>query len=390
VNNQTVSIKEVFDRGLQKLVAKHAETESTKVGTLRAGNTGLLLGDGRVVGKCARLTYLRMKGIEVEEPDASRELMFAGGRGNEDLWIDVLKEGWDGPILREEQIAISWQTTSGITVTGRPDIVLCAPPAAEGQTLGKTVPVKGIELKLVSSLWTARDVGILLKPKMLHLLQAAHYSWQLGVPFELWYTSRADFAVMGWAANNFPRVGEPGSQRCEYGLYEKGPYELNPKTGRKQMKKFRVSREVYDRLPEEKRVSDIIKVLPFAQGYELLWNSKDQLQYRPVMDDGSFGPWTFTVITKKGIEEYYQLVAAIDSTQVLPARPVNLDADGQKGSYDPCNYCPLGKAGTCDRAEKQGLKAWTEEAKKLLPKVIVTSGEPNIEGNGNNAGTAQQ
>jgi hypothetical protein len=329
----TVSISQLFDEGVRQLVAEHDAQEGGKVGTLRAGNTGLLTGDGRVVGKCHRLTYLRMKGINVEQIADNRELMFAGGRGNEDLWIDVLERSWPGPILRESEIPISWMTGNGVAVTGRPDIVLCK---TDTDTLA-AIPQKGIELKLVSSLWTARDVGFQMKPKMLHLLQAAHYSWKLGIPFELWYTSRADFAVgSGWEQKNFPKQGKPGSDRLEY----------NEKGGVK-------------------------KVLPFVQGYELEWSDRggeqDQLKYRMAPSAAvPDGKWTFTLITKKSIQDFYEMVARMGETKDLGPRPLNLDADGQPGGYKVCDYCPLGAKtgnGICDDWEDSWEK-WFKAVEK--------------------------
>jgi hypothetical protein len=310
-----------FERGTAALVAAHAEKEKTKVGILRAGNTGILLADGRVVGKCARLTYLRYKGITVEEPDHSRELMFAAGRTNEDSWMEVLRAADPTLVIkREEEIPIKWETGAGVPVTGRPDIVI------GHDKDGVFVPEIGIELKQASSLWTVRDVGILLKPKMLHLMQGAHYSWQVGVPFELWYTSRTDFAVMGWAQRNFPRPGEPGSERCEYN--EKG---------------------------------EIKKVLPFVQGYEMDWTPKDQLRYRPV---GGTAPWTYTVITKDSIRAYFEFIPLMDSIGVLPPAPTNMEADGQKGNYSICDYCPL--QATCESYKGKQVGEWVA---KVLPQV---------------------
>jgi hypothetical protein len=330
--SQTISIKQLFEQGIASLQAEHDAAEGGKVGTLRAGNTGILMGTGDIIGKCHRLTYLRMKGINVEDTPENREHMFAGGRGNEDIWVDVLKRSWPGPILRESEIPISWVTKNGVTVTGRPDIVLCENvPTHEvfqnGEKIGEAYtskPVKGIELKLVSSIWTARDVGILLKPKTMHLMQAAHYAWQLGVPFELWYTSRADFAVgSGWEQKNFPRQGKPGSERLEY----------NDKGG-------------------------IKKVLPFAQGFELDITDKGQLRYRPVPSSVNPDPrWEYSIITTDAIARYYEFVASMEANKDLGPRPKNLEADGQKGGYSPCDYCPLGAKngnGLCDSKEGTG------------------------------------
>jgi hypothetical protein len=319
-------IQKLFEQGTAALVAAHAEQEKTKVGILRAGNTGIITADGGVAGKCARLTYLRYKGIQVEEADHSRELMFAAGRSNEDSWLEVLRAADPTLVIkREEEIPIRWETASGVPVTGRPDIVI------GHEKDGVFVPENGIELKQASSLWTVRDVGIMMKPKMLHLMQAAHYSWQVGVPFELWYTSRADFAVMGWAQKNFPRPGEPGSDRCEYN--EKG---------------------------------EIKKVLPFVKGYELDLTQKGQLRYRPVGD----GPWTYTVITRDSIEGYFELIPLMDSVGVLPPAPINIEADGQKGGYSICSYCPL--QATCESYKGKKVSEWMS---KVSAQVLANSSD---------------
>jgi hypothetical protein len=322
-----VSIKDLFERGRAALVASGKETEAGKKGILRAGNTGIVALDGTIIGKCARLTYLRMKGITVEEHDANRELMFDGGRSNEDSWIEVLKAANEPGIifLREEEIPISWTTSNGTLVTGRPDIVLVKEGVdANGSPVRE--PVKGIELKQVSSIWTARDVAFNLKPKMPHLLQAAHYSWQLKVPFELWYTSRTDFAIgSGWEQKQFPK--------------DSAIIDYNPNGGAK-------------------------KVLPFMQGFELGWNDKQQLMYRPVGSGDS--AWKYTLITIDGIRQYYELVSTMETTDRLPPCPKNIEADGKVGGYSICDYCPL--KSVCKGKSYGGLQEWLKAVAELTDK----------------------
>ena len=298
-------VQEIFDRGMQHIEEEHAEKEKEKLGNLRGGSCGLYQA-GEFIGTCPRLARLRQKGIEVETLGYERKLMFQAGYTNEDSWVDTLtrglQSGWS--IKCEEDIPIVWETKSGTKVTGRPDLVLF-----EGDA-----PRVGIELKLVSSLWTARDVGFNLKPKMGHLIQAAHYSWKLDVPYELWYTSRADFAVGGtWEQNTFPKpsgMPEWMRQRVEFGE------KKDRKTG--------------------KAIPTIKKLLPFMQGYELRWMDRGQLQYRPI------GPgtdeWTTTLITKQGIEQFYEFV---DSSTEIGPTPQNYNADGEKANWKPCDYCSL-------------------------------------------------
>ena len=314
--------------GIQNIQDEHNAAEVHKKGILRAGNTGLLLPDGSVIGKCARQTYLRLDGISAGEDDASREFMFAAGRTNEDSWIDLLVRAGipNDHIKREEEIPISWQTRSGRTVSGRPDIVLGEP------RLGAFVPTKGIELKLVSSLWTARDVAIKQEPKAMHLMQAAHYSWKLGdLPFELWYTSRADFAINGWAQKNFPKQDQPGAKYCQYN--EKG---------------------------------EPLKTIPFIVGYELDWN-KGVLEYRSLTSPG--GKWIPTIVTKKAIEDYFELVDSMtqEGNEQLPPRPLNVSASGEKGGYSICSYCPLQQV--CDKKESQGKTAWVQAVLEWAPHI---------------------
>lgn len=241
------STLELFIQGSQNLIDKKQEEEKTKVGTLRAGNTGVLTPTGKVAGTCHRKTFLRYKGIELEPEDISRKLMFDAGNGNEDLWVNVLEAAKEPGIVmrREEELGLEWSLPSGQKVSGRPDIVLGRNTSSSASGEPVWEPVRGIELKLVSSLWTARDVLLKGKPKTIHLMQAGHYSWKLGVPFEIWYASRATFAITDYsqdrffAKKNFPKQGALLSEYCKYN--EKG---------------------------------QILSVEPFIVGYAIEWNRK--------------------------------------------------------------------------------------------------------------------
>lgn len=335
LNPNLVSVTALFEEGVRVMQAEHVAEESTKVGILRAGNTGLLevvnnAKTGKpsveVSGKCHRLSFLRFKGIRIEEHGEERELMFDGGRGNEDLWAAILLKAWTGKLLREEDVPISWELPSGIKVTGRPDLVLAD---------NDGVPVKGIELKLVSSLWTARDV-LLDKPKPPHLMQAAHYMWRLSeqtgksVPFELWYTSRVDWAVNGnWVQKLFPKKGEKASEYCEY----------NETSG------------------------EIKKVLPFRKGFLLRWKGDtldSPLEVSPV---GGKPNWSASIVTRRRILDYFEYVAKMEANKELGPRPMNLNADGTKGNYDPCDYCSLKQH--CNTWEDKGFEAWLANVPRL-------------------------
>lgn len=330
------STLDLFIQGSQNLIDTKQAEEKLKVGTLRAGNTGVLTPTGKVAGTCHRKTFLRYKGIELEPEDISRKLMFDAGNGNEDLWVNVLEAAQEpGLVLRrEEELGLEWNLPSGQKVSGRPDIVLGKMGNfSNSDGTDAWTPVRGIELKLVSSLWTARDVLLKGKPKTIHLMQAGHYAWKLGVPFEIWYSNRTTFAITDYsqdrffARKNFPKPGEPLSEYCKYN--EKG---------------------------------QILSVEPFIVGYEVRWNNKGQLVYSQVGSEKV----VHTFITQQGIEDYYSLVARMEKEDYLGPRPENLDADGEPAGYDLCDsrYCPL--ASTCDNHEKKGLANWLEQVKKVV------------------------
>lgn len=330
-----MDIGKLLKEGFAHIEEEHAAAEKLKLGILRGGNSGLAdISDGQVgiTGTCHRKTYLRYKGIVHDEIDADRNIMFGGGRFNEDMWMDLLTRSYPHKILRESEIPVSWKTTNGTLVTGRPDIVLCDK---------KDKPKLGLELKMASSIWTVREV-INGRPKQPHLIQCAHYSWQLGIPFQLWYTAYVDFAVTGWTQKHFPNQGEKGSEYCVYN--EKG---------------------------------EIVKVLPFQIGFETDWR-KGTLWFKEAGKPDA--EWQETIVSHERIKRYYDFVSTMDESDSLGPRPENLKFSGEKMSWKFCDnkYCKL--ASVCDKHESRGTKAWTEAVKEFVAQnktdvIDVTEGE---------------
>lgn len=326
----SIDINAIYNAGVEALKLEHDAKEVEKRGILRAGNTGITLDNGKIAGPCARQTLLRFEGIKYEEVEDSKRLMFDAGLSNEDIWTKSLEEGFKAQnlnlaIKREEEIPISWTTPSGVLVTGRPDIVVGAmAPTVDGQEFK---PMLGLELKLVSSVWTARDTGVMLEPKLVHLMQAGHYSWQLNIPFQLWYTNRAEFAVgSGWEQKTFPRQQDMLTDVLEFG--------------------------------ESKGKPTVKKVLQYKQGFELEWTKGNQLKYRPLLADRNVSlDWTWTPITIQGIIGYYEAVVSQKTNKKLAPRPLMLKADGSSGNYSTCDYCPL--KDTCDSHE-QSYDKWLD------------------------------
>lgn len=323
--SSTFRVIDLLTQGIDRMQEVHGEKEKTKKGILRAGNSGLK-DDNSFTGQCPRRAYVRAMGLEVDPPDHSTELMFAAGRTNEDSWVETLKHSWDGEIRCEEEVPVKWETKNGTLVTGRPDVVLYKEEA----------PVTGLELKLVSSVWTAREV-LNDKPKLPHLIQAAHYSWQVGCPFELWYTSRTNFVVAAdhWMEKHFPKKGEPNSEFCEYN--EKG---------------------------------QIKGLVPFVKGFELRFKGKKKLlQFRPIDVDRSKHKrnlWQDTIISIERLVDYYEFISKMTETNELGERPKNMKYDGSKMNWSLCDerYCPLTKF--CDKYEDKGVKAWLDAIKSSV------------------------
>lgn len=356
--------------GIADEEAEHRAAEGGKLGTLRGGNSGcmVLTDEGpRTIGGCARKALLRMLGIEVAEEEEgqahSKQLMFAAGHFNEDAWARSLGRVWQGKLLRETEVPTRWETSNGTPVSGRPDIVLARNEGREGSEGTTTTPVLGLELKQLSSIFTA---GAILadRPKVEHLCQAAHYSWQLGVPFDLVYISRVNWNVMAahqpWVGRQFPRYGGRHSEWCVYKLGE--PQDATPDTTYKNGK-------VKPGKPAKPAFYEIKRILPFVHGFNLRWvddgtgseGTADSASWRLEMKPSDLGDdaWQPSLITQDGIREFYESAANAQQTDALPPRPAQLDADGQRAKYDPCGYCPL--APVCDSYQGSSTKEWLKQ-----------------------------
>lgn len=346
-SNSNSNLTERLKAGRQLLRAAHRAGDAAKLGNLRAGNSGIMSENGDVAGACHRVAHLRALGIELEEPTDSKLVMFQMGTANEDVvYHDLVQTSApDEVILREEEIPISWLTSNGTKVTGRPDMVICkkgeivsydykgesltyTQTGDAGSTTYKITPKWGVELKSVASVWTSRDI-LSRHPKMANLIQAAHYSWKLGVPFRLMYKQygiqeipswKGAGGSAGWTQKLFPRQGEPGSECIDY---EKG------------------------------------RIQPYELTFELSWSRSGALRYReegtgerdPVTGDiRQDGSWTTTLVRTADIERFYEAASRIGETGDLGKRPLTIDSQGKEKSYSNCSFCPLQKI--CDKVDK--------------------------------------
>lgn len=323
---------ELYLDSLKTVQDKRSAEDLAGIPRWRAGGSGYLVpGRELYVGHCMRKSILRYHNIEVETHEPKRTLMFEHGFSNEDSWIATLKNSGipADRIKCEEEIPQTWTTSTGVTVTGRPDMV----------TLAEDGSVEKLyELKAVCSLWTAKSVLLESKPKDNHLAQAAHYFWQTGaLQAELLYTSRVDWAIgktyHGMFQKNIDKLGV--SDYFEYG--DEGFLK---------------------------------KLSPFFVSYKLDWHTDGHLLYQQILMDGSEGPMVKTEITTEGIRKYYETLSSSLSLNKLPSRPSQRTATGSRASYRDCQYCPLSPV--CDKAESKGLTEWMDEVvawHKQAPKV---------------------
>ena len=335
-----ISIKKLLDRFRLHNADEYAEAEGDKLGTLRGGGTGCFYRDGRnqlkVTGKCPRLSHLRSLGIQPSNDEHSQH-MFDGGYANEHRWVEKMKAVWKGTVRTEEEIPMIWSTTNGTVVTGRPDIVLCL----DSQSIDGPEPMHGLELKNVSSLWTAREVLFKGRPKMNHLLQSGHYSLKLGVPWSLCYTSSSKYPViesLGKTKIRWPESGAALSEHVEYDQWGDG-------------KPFARS------------------IQPFVQIYDI--DSRSDLDCIRYRIEGTT-EWTETNLSANGIIAYYEHVSKIKETGDLGPRPTELKVDGARESYSQCDGCPFAKA--CDNYDG-GRKRGSPEGHQDYEQWITEIGE---------------
>jgi len=179
---------------------------------------------------------------------------------------------------------------------------------------------EGIELKGIFGYGTFDTVFWKKRPKNENLIQAATYSWFLKIKYSLTYVMPFWQKLQPWDKKNW--------------------------SGR------------------------FSSVPPFLAVFDLVWKD-DKLTFR--REDGSE---TATVITGKGIEDYYRLLDEMKAAKRLGPRVNANYVDGtpnRYGDHADCTLCPFRTA--CDQYDiGQDYDAWLENSKQLAE-----SGEGNDE-----------
>ena len=199
INGKNPNTLKLLVRGQQLESEAYSVRNIGKEENLRGGSTGARIQGthGPVsIGCCPRKAQLRVLGVE-EPFGLSKSFMFQGGHGSEEYLNKSLEAAWkeqdpQNLFFPEGIVGVRWSTASGRPVTGTPDGLFAA-PAGDHVAL-----LKGIEAKCMSSGFTLINSVLKEKPNTSHLLQAGHYAWQLGIPFDLVYISRVNFGLHYW------------------------------------------------------------------------------------------------------------------------------------------------------------------------------------------------
>jgi hypothetical protein len=294
---------DLYNAGAKIQADEHNALESTKLGTLRGGNSGALV-DGEVLGKCHRISLARYKGISTPKNDGA-QYWFDAGYANEEAWLNKLSttiKGMEGyELLSEEECPIKWSTSGGIRVTGRPDFVI----------FKDGVPNLGLELKVVCTEGSAAGIWCAGEPSIANLIQTAHYSMIIGCPFNLVYSYRASSIAPRWVISKHK-----------------------------------------DRLRQKSNKSWVIDpfIAEFRVGFE-----NDQVYYIDL-----HGKKVVTPITSQSIRDYYELIVDMDKEKELYTRVATKKANGDWLPYDQCNYCPFSAA--CENYDSHGdYQHWLDE-----------------------------
>jgi hypothetical protein len=285
-------IKELYVEAGKIESAEHLAKEAGKLGILRGGTTGAVLDTGEVVGQCHRKALIRFLGLQ---KSAGGNFWFDMGFANEELWLAKLKKSWPGKIRCEEDYPIEWEV-DGTKVTGRPDMVLFDE---------NDKPVAGIELKSVGAINSAAPIRFENKPKLPNLLQAAHYSSQVGVPFYLVYTAFVSGPLPYWAQK-------------QYG---------------------------------EKTIE------PFMTEFKVYIDDNGTICY-----DTEKGKTVKTMVSISNLVDFYRLVADMPRQKNLYSRFKDMDINGKSLPYNVCDYCALQR--TCVNFEGN-YDRWIEEVQRL-------------------------
>jgi hypothetical protein len=264
----SVSLYDQLVEGFNRKQAKAVEAEKKKQGTWRGGSSGCITSRGKVIGADPRAVVLRYLGIQ-KPIDYDTDLMLQAGLASEDSFNELLDEA--GVNYKcEEDIPMVRKLSNGDLVTGRPDAIILDE---------NDQPTLGIELKLICSDNSAMNKALFARETVdsKHLVQSCHYAGFFNVPWSLVYTSRVIYPIPFYARKN---------------------------------------EEKWFAYPEHRAIrrddkGEAFQFKPFQSLYDI-----------ELADDGD----TFllngqeTVITKSGIDKFYEYCAECVATKTIPRK----------------------------------------------------------------------
>lgn len=328
---QKCGVKELDDLDIVKVLTDgqnvQANQRTLSPGIVRGGSAGALI-DGQVFGNCHRKSWLRYNGIETPL-ETTIELMTNQGEKNEDIWLEELRDGLPEHLEVRDQDSVEcvwsfpWKVGRKYAKgSGSVDLSIW-----EKET---NTPVRGLELKNLSSVSTVKSVHYELQPKTDHLIQAANYSLRMGdqylggkpLPYQLVYSNRSIWHIFAM------------SEKVKAAVLDKG-WDVEWRWGKP------------------------MSVKPFHRVYNLDWDVDGTLRYwTPGLES-----WVSTKITRESIDNYYEVVSSkIDAQNNLGPRPSANHVDGSK-SYSPCNYCDFSEI--CKLNEEMSPQEFKDHATKF-------------------------
>jgi len=303
------------------------------VGLVRGGSTGAVI-NNKVHGICHRVAYLRYNGINGPLP-VEIELMTKQGEQNEEIWMSELKAGLEpkGYVVKDQtEFDCTWEIQGKNKVvkgSGSPDIVI----------FKDGLPIRGIELKNISSISKVKSANYELRPVEDHLIQSANYAIRMGdmynngtpIPYQLIYSNRSVWHFFGMTENIKKPILESG--------VDVNWYFGKPKT-----------------------------VGPFHRIFNLTWTDDGRMKYwTPGMKD-----WIVTGLTRESIDDYYLIAAEkIDENENLGPRPTTKHIDG-KAAYSPCGFCDFKQV--CDQEEGMKPQEFKDRCKKIVNELHLSRG----------------
>lgn len=359
-----VDVRKAWREGFKTLNKEKEEKEKTHRGTYRGGSSGILLPDGMIAGNCHRRSLARSLG-HFEPEDESKALMFRAGERNEDTWLNYLNHSRfvteEGGSIEKCDNAVELKTKAGTLITGSPDVVFFN---RDGEA------VHGLELKHISSIWTARKTMFEGGPKLGALIQSALYMHGLGLTdsYDLIYTNSVNFSGPDWATKLFPAPGESLSEFMEFTYYrldKDGVYKSGKNKGKTKWKKSKVNVPQHDmELPFEElkkkypdiATGDLKHLKPFFIIYHLRLDDEGVLNFRLEGTDEEVA----TPVDVDSVMGYYEYLDEMRRTKNLGPRPLSLNGLGEFEKFRACDYCEL--LPLCDKFEndfekwKRGLK----------------------------------